>query len=132
MEGLVVSVGVDGELAGEVAVDEDVAVGAGADDEGVGVVVGGADADLVAAAGADGAVVDAAGVDVGGGAEGLVGGSRLGGLGPDLGGEPAADAAVGSLVVVDEPEDVVKAIFSFYEHRAISPSAEEQEILLHL
>lgn len=34
--------------------------------------------------------------------------------------------------LVDEPEDVVKAIFSFYEHRPLSPSAEEQEILLHL
>jgi uncharacterized protein (TIGR00730 family) len=34
--------------------------------------------------------------------------------------------------LVDEPEDVVKAIFEFYEERDISPSAEEQEILLHL
>ena len=34
--------------------------------------------------------------------------------------------------LVNEPDDVVKAIFSFYEHRPITPSAEEQEILLHL
>ena len=34
--------------------------------------------------------------------------------------------------LVNEPDDVVKAIFSFYEHRPIAPSAEEQEILLHL
>ena len=34
--------------------------------------------------------------------------------------------------LLDDPEDVVKTIFAFYEHRALTPSAEEQEILLHL
>jgi len=42
------------------------------------------------------------------------------------------EADLGLFKLVDEPEDVVKAIFAFYEHRTISPSAEEQEILLHL
>ena len=34
--------------------------------------------------------------------------------------------------VIDEPDEVVKAIFDHYEHRDIEPSAEEQEILLQL
>ncbi|MFW2372539.1 MAG: TIGR00730 family Rossman fold protein [Gammaproteobacteria bacterium] len=34
--------------------------------------------------------------------------------------------------IVDTPEQVVDAIFSFYEHRELTPSAEEQEILLQL
>lgn len=34
--------------------------------------------------------------------------------------------------LVDDPDEVVKAIFAFYENRPLTPSAEEQEILLHL
>lgn len=34
--------------------------------------------------------------------------------------------------VIDEPSEVVKAIFDHYEHRGFEPSAEEQEILLDL
>ncbi len=34
--------------------------------------------------------------------------------------------------LIDEPDEVVKAIFDHYEHRDIKPSAEEQEILLQL
>ncbi|HKJ76904.1 MAG TPA: TIGR00730 family Rossman fold protein [Gammaproteobacteria bacterium] len=34
--------------------------------------------------------------------------------------------------VIDEPQEVVDAIFSHYEHRGFEPSAEEQEILLEL
>ncbi len=34
--------------------------------------------------------------------------------------------------VVDNPKDVVDAIFKYYEHRGFGLSAEEQEILLHL
>ena len=34
--------------------------------------------------------------------------------------------------VVEKPEEVVDAIFSFYENRDLEPSAEEQEKLLHL
>ena len=34
--------------------------------------------------------------------------------------------------IIDDPDEVVKAIFDFYEHRDIEPSAEEQEILLQL
>ena len=34
--------------------------------------------------------------------------------------------------VCDEPEDIVAAIFSHYEHRSLEPSAAEQEILLEL
>jgi len=34
--------------------------------------------------------------------------------------------------LIDEPDEVVKAIFDHYEHRDINPSAEEQEILLQL
>ena len=36
------------------------------------------------------------------------------------------------MTLVDEPGDVVKEIFSFYEHRDFEPSAEELEKLLHL
>jgi len=34
--------------------------------------------------------------------------------------------------IVDEPKQVVDAIFTFYEHRGFEPSAEEQEVLLDL
>lgn len=34
--------------------------------------------------------------------------------------------------IVDEPRQVVDAIFSFYEHRGFEPSAEEREVLLDL
>ena len=34
--------------------------------------------------------------------------------------------------VVDKPSEVVDAIFKYYEHRGLSPSPEEQEMLLHL
>ncbi len=34
--------------------------------------------------------------------------------------------------VLDKPEEVVNAIFDFYESRGFEPSAEEQEVLLHL
>ncbi len=34
--------------------------------------------------------------------------------------------------VLDNPQDVVKAIFNHYEHRGFEPSAEEREILLDL
>ncbi|MGH8478508.1 MAG: TIGR00730 family Rossman fold protein [Gammaproteobacteria bacterium] len=34
--------------------------------------------------------------------------------------------------VVDNPQEVVDAIFKYYEHRGFGLSAEEQEILLHL
>ncbi len=34
--------------------------------------------------------------------------------------------------VLDEPQDVVNAIFNHYEHRGFEPSAEEREILLDL
>ncbi len=34
--------------------------------------------------------------------------------------------------VVDKPQEVVDAIFRYYEHRGIAPSAEEQAILLQL
>lgn len=34
--------------------------------------------------------------------------------------------------LVDEPEEVVEAIFTYYEHRGFEPSAEEREKLLHL
>jgi len=36
------------------------------------------------------------------------------------------------LQLVDEPEDVLAAIFRHYESRDIEPSSEEQEILLQL
>jgi uncharacterized protein (TIGR00730 family) len=35
-------------------------------------------------------------------------------------------------VILDEPADVVDAIFSHYEGRGFDPSAEEREVLLHL
>lgn len=34
--------------------------------------------------------------------------------------------------LVDKPEEVVEAIFTYYEHRGFEPSAEEREKLLHL
>jgi hypothetical protein len=34
--------------------------------------------------------------------------------------------------VVDNPQEVVDAIFKYYEHRGLGLSAEAQEILLHL
>ncbi len=34
--------------------------------------------------------------------------------------------------ILDKPQDVVDAIFNFYENRGFSPSAQEQEILLDL
>jgi uncharacterized protein (TIGR00730 family) len=34
--------------------------------------------------------------------------------------------------VVDKPQEVVDAIFKYYEHRGFAPSAEEQEMLQHL
>jgi uncharacterized protein (TIGR00730 family) len=34
--------------------------------------------------------------------------------------------------MMDEPEEVVEAIFRYYEHRGFEPSAEEKEILLDL
>lgn len=34
--------------------------------------------------------------------------------------------------IVDEPQQVVEAIFAFYEHRGFEPSAEEREVLLDL
>ncbi|MFO7593185.1 MAG: TIGR00730 family Rossman fold protein [Pseudomonadota bacterium] len=36
------------------------------------------------------------------------------------------------LQIIDQPEKVVEAIFSHYEHRGFEPSAEEREILLDL
>lgn len=36
------------------------------------------------------------------------------------------------MMVCDEPQDVVDAIFDYYEHRSFEPSAAEQEILLEL
>ncbi len=35
-------------------------------------------------------------------------------------------------VLADSPQEVVDAIFKYYEHRGFAPSAEEQEMLLHL
>lgn len=47
--------------------------------------------------------------------------------------EGAVDAADLELFeVMDEPEEVVEAIFRYYEHRGFEPSAEEKEILLDL
>lgn len=47
--------------------------------------------------------------------------------------EGAIDAAHLDLFqVMDEPEEVVEAIFRYYEHRGFEPSAEEKEILLYL
>jgi uncharacterized protein (TIGR00730 family) len=47
--------------------------------------------------------------------------------------EGAIDAAHLDLFqVMDEPEEVVEAIFRYYEHRGFEPSAEEKEILLDL
>ena len=34
--------------------------------------------------------------------------------------------------VVDNPREVVDAIFKYYEHRAFGLSGEKQEILLHV
>lgn len=39
---------------------------------------------------------------------------------------------LGLFQVLDEPEEVVEAIFRYYEHRGFEPSAEEKEILLDL
>ena len=36
------------------------------------------------------------------------------------------------LKLIDEPEEIVKAIFDFYEGRDFEPSAEEQEKLMEL
>ena len=36
------------------------------------------------------------------------------------------------LQILDKPQDVVDAIFNFYEHRGFEPSPEEQQILLDL
>jgi hypothetical protein len=36
------------------------------------------------------------------------------------------------LTVLDEPRDVLKAIFRYYEHRGFEPSAEEEQIQLNL
>jgi uncharacterized protein (TIGR00730 family) len=36
------------------------------------------------------------------------------------------------LTVLDEPKDVLKAIFRYYEHRGFEPSAEEEQIQLNL
>ena len=36
------------------------------------------------------------------------------------------------MIVCDEPEDIVKAIFDHYETRSLEPSEAEQEILLEL
>ena len=98
--------GVEGEGSDESAVVEDLAGGAGDDGEDVLVVVSGADADAVAAFDPEAAVVDAGSVDLGGAGEGPIRGPGLGCGAPDLGGGAAGMAAVGALVVVDEPEDV--------------------------
>src|SRR4051812_26293830 len=76
--------GVEGELAGEVSLDEYVAGGAGDDGEGALAVVAGADGDAVAAAGGDDAAVDGAVVDGGECGDRPVGGAVLGGGGPDV------------------------------------------------
>jgi len=34
--------------------------------------------------------------------------------------------------LVDKPEEVVEAIFTYYDDRCFEPSAAEREILLHL
>jgi len=39
---------------------------------------------------------------------------------------------LGLFQLVDEPEEVVEAIFTYYDARCIEPSAAEREILLHL
>lgn len=36
------------------------------------------------------------------------------------------------LTVLDDPQDVLKAIFRYYEHRGFEPSAEEEQIQLNL
>jgi len=36
------------------------------------------------------------------------------------------------ITVLDEPQDVLKAIFRYYEHRGFEPSAEEEQIQLNL
>jgi predicted Rossmann-fold nucleotide-binding protein len=35
-------------------------------------------------------------------------------------------------VVLDEPQDVLRAIFRYYEHRGFEPSVEEEQIQLNL
>lgn len=50
-----------------------------------------------------------------------------------LAGEGMIDATDMNLMqVLDNPQDVVNAIFNHYEHRGFEPSAEEQEMLLDL
>ncbi len=106
VEGLVDAVGVEGERAGEAAVDENVAGEAGHDREGRLVVVGGADTDAPFGAEAQGAAVDSAAVEVRAGAERSVRGPGLGCCDPDVGGVLAAVRSVGAMVVVDEAEQV--------------------------
>ncbi len=36
------------------------------------------------------------------------------------------------LIVLDEPQDVLRAIFRYYEHRGFEPSAEEEQTQLNL
>ena len=36
------------------------------------------------------------------------------------------------LRVIDEPEDIVEAIFAHYESRSVEPSEAEQDLLLEL
>lgn len=42
------------------------------------------------------------------------------------------DRDLGLFEVIDDPQEVVNAIFRYYEHRGFEPSAEEREILLDL
>jgi hypothetical protein len=42
------------------------------------------------------------------------------------------EADLGLVTVLDEPQEVVEAIFRYYEYRKLEPSEEEEEIQLNL
>src|SRR5262245_16637861 len=99
VEWLVDLVGVEGERAGEVAVDEDVASGGGDDRERVLVVVRGADGDAPFGAETNAAAADDAGVDPAARAERASSGPAFGCKGPHVGRSLPADPAVRSVMV---------------------------------
>src|SRR5947208_9452731 len=117
VEGLVDAVGVEGEFAGEAAVDEDVACGAGHDRERTLVVVAGSDGDPPFLAEAEAAAIHDSGVDATRDAQRPVGGAGLGGCVPHVGGSLAAEASVGPVMVVDEAEQIELCLELFERRR---------------
>lgn len=104
VEGLASAGGIEVELAGELTGDEYVTVGAGDDHGCLLVVVGSTDSDAVLAVDVSDAVVDGYPVDFGGGVERLVDGSGFGVGVEHVDRGETVEAAVGSVMVVDEGE----------------------------